>query len=112
MSLYFCKSEVHDGGHAYYSSFILVARNDQTLPDNIDQILTAWEFGLTVKDVEEQGDEVWSGYRVVSCHVEKEIPDDEWDVIKQYITGVNLYYVLDDVEYGDERDQEVTNEKD
>lgn len=105
MSLYICNSEVREGGHEYHSSFILVTQPEDTLPDNIDQLLTAWEFGLDVKDVEEQGDEVWSDYRVVSCGVDEQIPDDEGGVVKKYLPEVNLHWVLATVEYGDDRDE-------
>ena len=107
MSLYLCKSEIRDGGYEYHDKFILNTGLDETPPDNIDQILTAWEFGVPVKDVEEQGDEVWSDCRVVSCWVEHEIPKEEYETVRKYLNGVNLYWVLDDVEYGDERDNEV-----
>ena len=105
MSLYICNSEVREGGHEYHSSFILVTQPEDTLPDNIHQLLTAWEFGLDVRDVEAQGDEVWDDCRVVSCSVDKQIPDDEGDVVKKYLNEVNLHWVLDSVEYGDERDE-------
>ena len=105
MSLYICNSEVREGGHEYHSSFILVTQPEDTLPDNIDQLLTAWEFGLDVRDVETQGDEVWDDYRVVSCGVDKQIPDDEGDVVKKYLNAVHLWWVLDSVEYGDDRDE-------
>lgn len=105
MSLYICNSEVRDGGHEYESSFILVTQPEDTLPNNIDQLLTAWEFGLDVKDVEAQGDEVWADYRFVSCGVGEKIPDDERDVVKKYLNEVNLHWVLGTVEYGDDRDE-------
>jgi len=105
MSLYICNSEVRDGGHEYHSSFILVTQPEETLPDNIDQLLTAWEFGLDVKDVETQGGEIWADCRVVSCSVDGKIPDDERGVVRKYLNEVNLHWVLDTVEYGDERDE-------
>jgi hypothetical protein len=110
MSLYLVKSEVHDGGHEYHDKFILLASSggiSLELPQNIDAILTAWEFGLTVKHVEESGDEVWSGCRVVYCNTCGTISNDHYDVVKKYLNVINLEYILDDVEYGDERDQEV-----
>ena len=107
MSLYLCKSKVHSSGYEYDGSFILVMRPNETLPPNIDQILTAWEFGLDVSDVEEQDGEVWSDCRIVSCWVDKELPDEDYDIARKYLNGVNLYYILDSVDYGDERDEEV-----
>jgi hypothetical protein len=105
MSLYICNTDIDDGNHEYHSSFILVTQPEDTLPDNIDQLLTAWEFGLDVKDVEAQGDEVWSDYRFVSCGVGDKIPDNERDFVKKYLPEVNLHLVLATVEYGDDRDE-------
>lgn len=107
MSLFHCKTQVNHGGHVYEDRFILVTKHGETLPPNIDDILTAWEFGVTVKDVEDGDSEVWSDTRVVRCWVDQEIPDEEYDVVHKYIHGVNLYWVLSDVEFGDERDEEV-----
>ena len=107
MSLFHCKTKVHDGGHEYDGGFMLVTKDGETLPPNINEILTAWEFGLTVKDIEDNGGEVWSDTRVVRCWVDQVIPDEDYDIARKYINGVNLYYVLGDVEFGDERDEEV-----
>ena len=104
---YLCKSEARDGGYEYREKFILVASQDETLPHNIDELLTAWDFGVTVKDVEEQGDEVWSDTRIVSCWVDHEVPNRDYDVARKYLNSVFLNWVLSDVEFGDERDVKV-----
>lgn len=106
MSLYICNNgDTLLGGYEYQSSFILVTQPEDTLPDNIDQLLTAWQFGLDVKDIETQGDEVWSDCRVVFCGVDGKISDDERDVVKKYLNEVNLHDVLKEVSYGDDRDE-------
>jgi len=110
MSLYLVKSEVRDGGYEYHDKFILLASSggiSLELPQNINAILTAWEFGLTVKHVEESGDEVWADCRLVYCNTCGTISNENYNVIKEYLNVINLEYILGDVEYGDERDQEV-----
>lgn len=107
MSLYHCKSTAHHGGYRYESSFIVSTRDGETLPDNIDQILTAFEFNLFVSDVEKNWDEdVWSDSRVVRCWVDKEIHESEFPTLIKCLDGVSLYTILDTVEFGDKRDEE------
>jgi hypothetical protein len=102
-----CKTVINHGDYEYTNRF-LVYVPEGDLPDNVDHILTAWEFDLLVKDVEKDwDDEVWSDVRRVRTYVQ--CPTDIVDAARHtpYIHSFNWTWIRDTVEYGDERDQEV-----
>lgn len=91
-------SEIRSGDYEYRNEFFVLSEHSLAeLPDDIDEILTAWNHCLSLDDVKEQGDEVWSDHRIVASWIESEIPIENLDVIARYVGVINLQTILDAV---------------
>ena len=91
MSFYLIEDVTHSDGYEYRHSFILNAE-DTPLPSDIEQLLTAFQYSLSLDDV--QGDEVWSDCRIVSCHVKSEVPERDVEVLRRYMPVISLSTVI------------------
>ena len=94
-------SEIRSGDYEYRNEFFVLSEYSLAeLPDDFDEILTAWNHCISLDDVKEQieqGDEVWSDHRIVASWIESEIPIENLDVIDRYVGVINLQTILDAV---------------
>ena len=91
-------SEIRSGDYEYRNEFFVLSEYSLAeLPDEIDEILTAWNHCISLDAVIEMGDEVWSDHRIVASWIESEIPIETLDVIDRYVGVIKLQTILDAV---------------
>lgn len=100
------ETQVQHGDYTYCDKFIVYAPDG--LPANADQILTSWEFDLPVKYIEENWETgVWHDVRVVRARVKGRLDEKKAKMHDPWSRPTNFNFICTQVEYGDERDQEV-----
>ena len=92
MKHYLIESHTRDADFEYYDKWLL--SSDKPLPEDADRRITAWNNGLYF-DEDHLYEDYWEedGTRLVADSIEKEIPENHVETLKQYFTCISYEHI-------------------
>ena len=85
-----------DGYYEYTNVFFILCETD--LPTDIEAILTAWDYQMSITEVKSMGTEVWDGTRIVDAYIEGPVPIEDLEVLQKHVNVWKLTKIIEEVE--------------